>query len=210
LSEWIDWAKRLQALAQNGLEFASNEHDVHRYQEIRRIAAEIMSRHAEMSFEQVLELFAAQTGEATPKVDVRGIVPSTRRIVLVQERTDGRWSLPGGWAEPGESPREAVEREVYEETGLWTKATRLIGVYDRSQRGGLPPFPFHVYKLFVVCEPEAPLGDVFEPVRPDEVAAVRLFSRDELPALSLTRVVPSEMEDVFAHLDDPSLPPTID
>ena len=210
MTEWIEWGKRLQAVAQNGLVHAANDYEVHRYAEIQRIAAEMMSRHSEAPVERVLDLFAGQTGEATPKVDVRGVVASASRIILVRERQDGRWSLPGGWADPGESPRAAVEREVLEETGCATRATRLVGVYDRTRRGEVPPAPFHVYKLVLVCEPLAPLDAVLGRAADHEIADVRLFGRDELPPLSLGRVAPSMIADVFAHLDDPALPATVD
>jgi ADP-ribose pyrophosphatase YjhB (NUDIX family) len=207
---WADLARRLQAIAQNGLAFAANEYEVKRYEAVREVAAEIMSRRAGVPRRRIAAMFELQTGEATPKVDVRAVVPSAGRLLFVRQRSDGLWSLPGGWADPGESPREAAEREVREETGIETSATRLIGVYDRARRGGVPSFPFHVYKLFIVCEPKAPLSAAPRVSESHEVTATGLFGRDELPTLSLSRVLPSEIDDVFMHLADPTRPATFD
>jgi 8-oxo-dGTP pyrophosphatase MutT (NUDIX family) len=93
-------------------------------------------------------LFENQSGYATPKVDVRGVVFRDDKLLLVQERSDGLWTLPGGWADVNDSPSEAVEREIVEESGFRTKAERMLAVFDRAKHGNLPPFPFHVYKLF--------------------------------------------------------------
>ena len=101
---WLDWAQRLQAIAQTGLTYAADPYDVERYQQIREIAAEIAAAHSDAGFERISGLFADQAGYATPKVDVRGAVFRDDMILLVKERSDGGWTLPGGWADVGDSP----------------------------------------------------------------------------------------------------------
>ena len=96
---WLRWAKGLQAIAQNGLTFATDAYDRERYRAVRGVAAEMMAAGSETDTESVLELFARETGYATPKVDVRGAVFRGDIILLVREASDGRWSLPGGWAD---------------------------------------------------------------------------------------------------------------
>ncbi len=146
---WPEWAQRLQAIAQNGLTFNENPYDVERYQQIRQIAAEIMASHTKLETGDFLHLFSNEDGYATPKVDVRGVVFHDDKILLVNEREDGCWTLPGGWVDVGESASTAVVREVYEESGYQTNVRKLLAVYDRNHpRHGHPAFPYQVYKLF--------------------------------------------------------------
>src|SRR4051794_22309936 len=109
---WLTWAKELQVIGQTGLNYAQDGYDRERYERLREIAAEILAEGAGLDLPAVQRLFAAETGHATPKLDVRGAVFRDDRILLVRERVDGRWTLPGGWADPGESPAEATVREV--------------------------------------------------------------------------------------------------
>ena len=81
----------------------------------------------------MLDLFACDAGYATPKVDVRGVVFQDGKILLVQERSDGMWTLPGGWADVGDSPADAVVREIREESGYETRATKLLALLDRNR-----------------------------------------------------------------------------
>lgn len=116
--KWLKWGLRLQAVAQNGLSYAHGPYDIERYELIRSIATEMMSEQAHADPEIVRDIYTLETGYATPKIDVRGAIFADSSILLVKEKADGCWTLPGGWAEIGESPSEAVEREVFEESGL--------------------------------------------------------------------------------------------
>jgi ADP-ribose pyrophosphatase YjhB (NUDIX family) len=127
-------------------------------------------------------LFAGETGHATPKVDVRGVVFRDDAILLVRERSEGRWTLPGGWADIGESAGEAVVRETREESGYRTRAVKLLALYDRNKHPH-PPYPFHAYKLIFQCKL---LGG--EPVTSFETDGIDFFRENELPELSTTRV----------------------
>src|SRR5512141_153376 len=79
---WIDWAKRLQAIAQTGLTYADSPYDVERYEAVRRIAAEMAANRSEVELPRVLDLFSSDTGYATPKVDVRAAIFHNGSILL--------------------------------------------------------------------------------------------------------------------------------
>ena len=143
---------KLAALAQDGLVYATDGYNQDRYRQVARLAAELLAAvSGTPAGELALEL-GRDSGYATPKIDVRGVIFDDReRVLLMQEKTDGRWSLPGGWADPGDSPSAAVTREILEETGYHSSAVKLIACWDRELQGHLPPLPVHVYKLFFLC-----------------------------------------------------------
>lgn len=198
--KWLAWAKSLQAIAQNGLIFAENHFDIERYESVRVIAADIMASYTQVDKQFVLDLFNDQSGYATPKVDVRGVVFQGDKVLLVKEVVDGCWTLPGGWADPNEMPSEAAAREVWEESGYEVKPVKLLMVYDRSKHGHEPPMPFHVYKLFFLCE--LIRGEVKTSM---ETSAVGFFGENEMPPLSLARLTPSEVVRLFEHYRNPTL-----
>jgi ADP-ribose pyrophosphatase YjhB (NUDIX family) len=151
--KWLLWARELQAMAQTGLAFTKDAYDGQRYERLRQLAAQMMAEHAGVEASRVEGLFSQQVGYATPKVDVRGAVFKEGRVLLVRERADaGRWTLPGGWADVNRSPRESVVAEVREEAGLEVKPIKLAAVYDRSRHPYVPPYAFHIYKMFFICE----------------------------------------------------------
>jgi ADP-ribose pyrophosphatase YjhB (NUDIX family) len=203
--QWLIWAKRLQALSQIGLTYSKDTFDLERYRAIRDISAEMMAAGSDVALETVSGLFRDQSGYATPKVDTRGVVFRGQSILLVREREDGCWTLPGGWADVLESPREAVEREVREESGYETRAVKLLALYDRSKHPHTPPFHFHIYKLFIRCEV---LGGSSS--ASGETSEVAFFSEDSLPELSLSRVTPQQIRRLFEYLRDPQLPTDFD
>ena len=127
---WLDWTKRLQAIAQTGLTYTEDVYDTERYEQLRSIVAEIVASYSDADLQQVNGLLAKESGHATPKVAVQGVVFRDDKILLVRERGEGRWSLPGGWADAGESAGEAVVREVFEES------VRLYEVRWREEEDG--------------------------------------------------------------------------
>jgi ADP-ribose pyrophosphatase YjhB (NUDIX family) len=203
-TKWLEWAKKLQAIAQNGLTFTENPFDIERYKALRAIAAEIMATYSNREPSYVLDLFAHEIGYATPKVDVRGAVFRDDALLFVKERWDGCWTLPGGWADIGDSPSEVAVREVYEESGYHTRAVKLLAVYDRDRQGH-PPFEHYVYKLFFQCELLG--GSPSTSIETDEVA---FFGEDEIPELSLTRIMPTQIARIFQHHRNPDLPTDFD
>jgi ADP-ribose pyrophosphatase YjhB (NUDIX family) len=201
---WLRWVKRLQAIAQDGLTYSRDDYDLDRYEMLREIAAEILAAHSTGELEDGRRLLELETGPATPKVDVRAAVFDGERVLLVREREDGGWSLPGGWADIGETPAEAAVREVYEESGYRVRAVRLISAYDRD-RHDHPPIPYHVYKLVFLCET---LDET--PTRAVDADGVGFFGEDELPRLSHSRVTPAQIKRFFEHHRRPELPADFD
>ena len=203
--ELLQWAQRLQAIAQNGLTYSKDPFDVERFNQVRQIAAEILAAgSAATTPEALVELFKRNFGYATPKVDVRAAVFRENRVLLVQERSDGAWTLPGGWADIGDAPSVAAVREVREESGYETKVTKLAAVYDRELHDH-PPYPFHAYKMFFVCELVG--GEAQTSM---ETTAVDFFAEDALPALSLSRVTPVQIQHMFGHWRHPEWPTSFD
>ncbi len=197
---WLSWVKSLQAIAQNGLTFSENQFDIARYKEIRKIAADILARYSSSSSDEILKFFETENGYATPKVDIRGAVFKDDKILLVKEISDGGWTLPGGWADPNETPSLAVEREVFEESGFEVKARKLIAVYDRTKQKHTPPYPYHVYKLFFLCDL---IGG--EKKHSIETDGVDFFKEDEIPRLSDARVKLHQIKRFFEFYRNPSL-----
>ena len=196
--QWLAWARRLQAIAQIGIEYCKDPYDRQRYEEIQRLAAEITAKSAGLpDVAPLVELFKNEVGYATPKIDIRTAVFDQGRILLVKERADSLWTLPGGWADLGESPSSAAVREVKEESGYEIVVRKLAAVYDRDKHGH-PPMAYHVYKFFF-------MGDICggKAEHSLETSGVQFFKEHELPPLSLTRVTPSELKDMFAHHRNP-------
>lgn len=180
-------AQRLQALAQTGLTYTRDVYDRERYEDLMGIAERLLTARFDLPVETLQNLHKVDTGYATPKTDVRAIILHEGKLLMVQEADDEGWSLPGGWADIGDSPTEAVEREVREETGLEVKVSRLLGVWDRNQHGH-PPYPWHVYKLIFLCETQG--GEL---AVSHESLVVAYVDPHNLPPLSLTRIVPEEI-----------------
>jgi ADP-ribose pyrophosphatase YjhB (NUDIX family) len=204
--KWLVWAREIQATAQTGLAFTKDVYDRQRYERLRQLAAEIMAEGAGVGSEPIEALFAGQTGYATPKVDVRGAVFQDGRVLLVQERADpGRWTLPGGWADVNRSPRECVIAEVREEAGLDVRPVKLAAVYDRARHPHVPPKPFHIYKMFFICEI---VGGAPSPG--PETDDVAFFDVGRLPPLSVGRVLAYQVRRMLDHASSPGLPTDFD
>jgi ADP-ribose pyrophosphatase YjhB (NUDIX family) len=197
---WLRWAREIQAIAQTGLHFSANEFDRGRYQRLAEIASEIVSHFTQLPEDTLLKSFLAQPGYATPKVDVRAAVFLDGRILMVQERTDGMWSLPGGWADVNMSPAAMVEREVWEESGFRVSARKVAGVFE-SNHDRDPINVYHAYKVLFLCDL---VGG--EARTSNETSAVQYFGRDELPPFSPFRTPERVVQEAFAHLDDPDRP----
>ena len=199
-------AIKLSALAQDGLTYGADAYDLDRYRQMSRLAVDLLAALSDRPAGELAIELGRDSGYATPKVDVRGaIFDDAERVLLMRERTDGRWSLPGGWADPGDSPSSAVTREILEETGYHSSAVKLIACWDREIQQN-PPLPVHVYKLFFLCRPD---GTV-QPPAALETLDVGWFAMDGLPPLSLGRVNHRQLERALAHHLDPALPTEFD
>lgn len=209
----VEWAQKLQAIAQTGLNYKPPPFDQERYGQVSEIAAEMLAANGSADLDTIHALFDGQTGHATPKIDVRGVVFRDGRILLVQEKLDNfRWTLPGGWADIGESAGEGVVREIYEETGYRTRAVKLLALLDRNKHGH-PPFPFHAYKAYFRCElthPERRIDPTLTSASFAETGEVGWFAEDAIPELSIGRVTTGQIARCFEHLRQPDLPTDFD
>jgi ADP-ribose pyrophosphatase YjhB (NUDIX family) len=202
---WLEWAQRLQAIAQTGLSYSKDIFDTERYATVRCIAAEMMAMGCGAADASgFIEMFACDAGYATPKVDVRAAAFDAGRVLLVRESEDGRWTLPGGWADVGDAPSLAAVREVKEESGYDVVPTKLAAVYDRN-RHGHPVIPFHAYKLFFICSITGGAA-----AHSFETDAVDFFDEDQIPPLSTTRVTLAQIEHMFGHYRHSEWPTSFD
>lgn len=204
IPRWLEWAREIQALAQTGSHYAENDYQRERYRRLTQIAAEIISEHAKQEYAPLLDIFHSQIGYATPRVDVRGAVFRNGQLLLVRERIDEGWTLPGGWADVGDVPSQAAEREVWEEAGFQVKARKVIGVYDANR--ARPLEMFHAFKIVFLCD----LIDG-EARTSTETSAVAFFDPDEIPlTLSGERTQLRHIQDAFTTLRDPECPTFFD
>jgi ADP-ribose pyrophosphatase YjhB (NUDIX family) len=190
--KWMEWTQKLQAIAQNGLTYAKDPYDIERYQQLQQVTAEIISDHTKHDQREVQDYLNKETGYATPKIDVRGVVIQNEKILLVKEKVDQLWTLPGGWADIHYSAAENVEREVFEESGFEVKAEKLLAVYDRSRHGHYPEHPHSIYKMFFLCSITG--GGAQTSM---ETSAVDFFDPDHLPPLSIGRVTEKQIHRMF-------------
>jgi ADP-ribose pyrophosphatase YjhB (NUDIX family) len=195
VSKWIAWAREIFSMSQAGLTYSQNEFDIERYKRLQEISAEMIESQSELSKESVLKSFSMQAGYITPKIDVRGAVIRDNKILLVQEHMDGKWAMPGGWADLGNAPASVAEREVWEESGYEVKAEKVIAVLDANR---FEPMEFyHAFKIIFLCELTGG-----EPRISHETLAVDFFDLSNLPPLSIYRTNESMLQEVFAHVQD--------
>lgn len=202
-AQWLIWAQEIFSLSQSGITYSGNPYDIERYKRLQEITAEIIESQSNISKESVLNSFSMQAGYITPKVDVRGAVVKNGKILLIQERADGQWAMPGGWADLGNTPASVAEREVWEESGYRVKAEKVVAVIDANR---LEPMEFyHAYKIIFLCT----LVEG-EPRTSYETLAVDFFDPEQLPPLSSYRTNEDMLKEVFAHVEDPNRPTAFD
>ncbi|GKV55789.1 putative ADP-ribose pyrophosphatase YjhB [Sporosarcina sp. NCCP-2222] len=194
---WLEWTKRIQAIAQSGLAFSKDMYDIERYEELRDISVEIMAAYADLEIEKVRELFANDEGYQTPKSDVRGVVFKDGRILMVKENADDRWALPGGFCDIGLSPSENIVKEIKEESGYDVVPVRLLALFDKNKHPH-PPEAYHYYKIFILCEL---IGG--EACASGETSSIGFFGEDQLPRVSANRNTECQIKKMFEFLRDP-------
>lgn len=202
-------AVELAAMAQNGLTYATDRYDIARYERLRTVSAELFAMLDGGDVAALRAALAAEQGHATPKVDVRGaLFDEAGRVLLVREKRDGGWTLPGGWADALDLPSAAVEREFAEEAGLTVRAARLAAVHDGFRQNAHPPGPWHIYKLLFLVE----RTDEAEPVAglDGETTDVGFFDLDDLPPLSTRRTTVEQLRLLRDRHLDPTLPAAFD
>ncbi len=204
--KWLEWAKALQSITQTGMFYTKNEFDIERYRQISDIVAEIVAAHTGVEPSIVRDLLSHESGPSTPKIDVRGVVFRDDAILMVRERLDeGRWTLPGGWADVNETTAETTVREIFEESGFRTRAVKLLALYDKT-RHDHPPDMFHIYKVFFLCEITG--GEAAGSLETSEVA---FFLENKLPEdLSAGRITLGQLLRFFEHRRHPDWPTDFD
>ncbi len=188
--KWLEWAKRLQAIAQSGLNYVQDPYDKERFEMVREISAEIITNHTDHPKQELIDIMANETGYATPKVGTRAVIlrenAGKTEVLLVEELKWGsKWTLPGGYADIHDTPSEAVQREVWEETGYEVKAKSLLGIFNRNQLPDVPPRLIDLYALVFLCEI---VGGT--PKTSIETGRSDFFPVDALPELALEQTHP--------------------
>jgi ADP-ribose pyrophosphatase YjhB (NUDIX family) len=202
----LEWARKVQAIAQNGLLFTHDQFDRERYEQLQQLVASILASELELPLERVKAFYSADDGYATPKVDVRGGVFDQNKVLMVRERSDGKWTLPGGWVDVNDAPSYAVEREIREESGYLARAVKLAALFDKNNPAhGHPPGITHIYKLLFLCELTGGTATTSS-----ETDAVEFFPVDSLPPLSSGRATESQIQRLYQHHLNRELPTDFD
>jgi ADP-ribose pyrophosphatase YjhB (NUDIX family) len=188
----LESLKRLKAIADVGLLYCENGYDRERYEEMHKIVFDLLNGLTGYGLPSLALSFPQTPDYPTAKVDIRGITLSAdHKILLVKEATDGKWSLPGGWADIGYSPLETVIKETKEETGIEVTVHSLIAVFDKRLHPH-PPHSDYVYKMVFYCQPvSAEISHGFD------VAGAAFFDLENLPALSAERILKSQVALVY-------------
>jgi ADP-ribose pyrophosphatase YjhB (NUDIX family) len=201
----LNLSKRINALAEIGLTYAGNEYETERYDELRSISRQIMGCLSGQSIETLEALFLNEREYKTPQVDIRAVVfDGQERLLMVREKADGLWSLPGGWADVGFSPSEVAAKEVREETGLTVQPERLIAVFDKKCHPH-PPHLHYVYKIFIGCRL---IGGEIKTAF--DTLDAGFFTEDSIPALSEERVTPEQIRLMFEYRRNPDKQAIVD
>ena len=193
MSSLLDLSRRLLALSQTGLHFTHEEYDRERYREIVTIATSLLAAESAHTADALRQTWFVEDGYATPKMDVRGAIFREDRVLLVRETLDGKWTLPGGWADVNDSPSLAVEKEIEQESGYTARAVKLAALYDRN-RHEHPPYLFHAWKAFFICEITGG-----EPRLSNETDGVDFFALNALPELSTGRSTAKQILRMYEH-----------
>jgi ADP-ribose pyrophosphatase YjhB (NUDIX family) len=198
--QWLTWAKRLEAIASTGLHFCKDDFDRDRYREVTTIARAMLASIGNIPIKRIEGLLSDfAKGYATPKIDVRGAVIEDGRVLLVREKSDGLWTLPGGFADVGLSATENVTKEILEEAGIRVSVTGLYSVRHKAKQAYEPDIR-DFYKMFFLCRHI----DAGPPKPGTEIVDAAFFARDGLPQLSKGRVIESDIEAAFAFHESPA------
>ena len=179
--KWIEWATEIQAIGQTGLEYCKDVYDKERYERLREIASEIMEQYTQIPTDQIKDLFCNEKGYQTPKVDVRAVIVKDHKILLIKQKEEQEWAIPGGWADFNLSVKENVAKEAKEEAGLIVNPYKIIAIQDRRKHNK-PVLAYTIYKIFVLCEV---IEGKFE--ENSETEESEFFELEKLPKLSIDR-----------------------
>ena len=198
VDQFAKWATNLQSIAQAGLHYGKDVFDRERYEQVRKIAGEMMQTKTGLSKEQIKTLFLGDEGYQTPKIETRAAIFKDAKILLVRERMAQEWSLPGGWNDYDQTTAQNCVKEAREESGRIVKPVKLIAVQDRNHHNK-PILATNVTKIFYLCKE---ISGEFVPN--DETDACDYFALDNLPKLSLDRNTKEQIEMCFKVSKDPN------
>lgn len=188
----LAYLKQVQAMAKTGLTYTENPYDVERYEELRDMSNQMLADLSNASLADIKFHFDNLDNDyPTPKVDVRGMVIKDDKVLLIKEKTDGKWAMPGGWCDIGHTPAENIVKEVQEESGLEVKASRVLALWDKAKHEH-PHDLRAVYKINFLCEivsGELNIGH--------EVLDGDFFSIDQLPPLSTDRNTQAQIQRLY-------------
>lgn len=187
-TEFLNEIKRLKAIADTGLLYTKNEYDKERYLELQEISFKLLNKFSNMDMNDLKFMLPQAKDYPTAKVDIRGLVISDNKILLVKESVDGKWSLPGGWGDIGYSAKETIIKECKEETGLDIIPERLLAVFDKKMHPH-PPQLFYVYKMVFYCKIISN-----ELIKGFDISDIGYFTIKNLPELSQDRILKSQIE----------------
>ena len=187
-----DLIKEIRAIAQSGLHYTKDHFDQERFERLLEITSALYTELSNSDLSSVERFFFPEVGYATPKVDLRACIFRDNKVLLVKERSDGFWTLPGGWADQNEAPTEGVIREVKEESGFDIQVNELYAIKDRDRNPYTPKYPVSIYKLFFT-------GVIIggKPKTNVEVSEIGFFPVTSLPPLSQDRILAQDILDGY-------------
>jgi ADP-ribose pyrophosphatase YjhB (NUDIX family) len=194
---FLGYAQKIQSIAQIGLTYAQNQYDIERYEQLRELSFEMLESLSNTKVEKIRDLFEHEKGYQTPKIDVRGVIFRGDTILMVKEKIDDCWSLPGGWSDIGYTAKEIAVKEVWEESGLLVEPIRLLAVLDKKCHEH-PPSPWYTYKLFILCRE---IGGSLQAGM--ETNGVEFFALGNLPILSVERITTDQIRLMFEFRENP-------
>lgn len=129
--KYLDYIIKLQAIAKIGLKYSQDSYALKNYQEVQDLTKAMLEEFVDIKFERpnyfVREVYP------TPNVSVRTVILNKQNeVLLVKEASDHGYSLPGGWCDLYDSPKDAAIRECFEEAGATIEIVRLLGVTSRK------------------------------------------------------------------------------
>ena len=185
--DYFKYFQRLRAIAEAGLFYGKDAYDIERFQELKDISLMLMEIVIDQEIDTLHVYLDNQDGYPTPKVDVRALIRQGDCVLLVRDSQSKEWSLPGGYAEVGLTPKENIQKEVLEETGLTVAVGALRAVFDTNLREDIPHL-LQYYKLVFACDV---LSGEF--VANSETTESGYFGLNDLPPLSIKRTTKEQL-----------------
>ncbi|MDR0573090.1 MAG: NUDIX hydrolase N-terminal domain-containing protein [Tannerella sp.] len=188
-NELVTIAQRIRAMSQTALTYSTNDYEIDRSKEFIEISDRIISIVSGAKEDDIRANYQPVKEYITPKADIRAVIfNDENELLLVKEKADGKWALPGGWSDVGYTPTEVVVKEAKEETGFDVRVVRLLAVLDKRCYNH-PASPFYVYMFCFQCEITGGNDELTF-----DILDRGFFALNKLPPLSLDRILPEQIE----------------